>query len=88
MNEYKPIVGMCLLEVFEKGEASIKTICNCVVPTNVMLVEYSKLKIKLEDIPPEEKQKMWEEVYEMFPNKTKEERVVICKIIHTIGSLL
>lgn len=88
MKEYAPIVEMCLLEIFEKGEAAIKTICNCDVPSHVMLVEYEKLSTRIEDIPPDEKEKMWKEVYEMFPKKTKEERIKVCKIIHCIPELL
>lgn len=88
MKELQSIVGMCLLEVYEKGEAAIKTICNCTVPSEVMLLEYKKLEIKIEDLPTDEKETMWKEVYEMFPNKTKEERLIACKIIHTIGALL
>ena len=88
MKEFASIIGMCLLEVHEKGEAAIKTICNCKVPSDVMLMEYRKLKTKIEDLPTEEKEEMWKVVYEWFPNKSKEERLNVCRIIHTIGILL
>lgn len=88
MKDYAPIVEMCLLAVYEKGVDAIKTICNCNIPSYVMLTEYLKLKIKIEDLDTEEKEKMWKEVYEMFPSKTKEERLKACKIIHTIATLL
>jgi len=88
MKEYAPIVGMCLLEVHEKKEAAIKTICNCKVPSDVMLVEYRKLKIKLEDLPTEQKKELWDYAYELFPNRTSQERLNVCKIIHVIGQLL
>ncbi len=88
MKEFAPIIEMCLLEVHEKGEAAIKTICNCKVPSDVMLIEYRKLKTKIEDLPKEEKEEMWKVVYEWSPNKSKEERLNVCRIIHTIGTLL
>lgn len=88
MKDYAPIVGMCLLSVHEKGVDAIKTICNCTIPSYVMMMEYLKLEIKIEDLDTEEKERMWQEVYEMFPHKTKQERLNVCKIIHTIATLL
>lgn len=88
MKEYAPIIEMCLLAVLEKGEVAIKTICNCNIPSHVMLVEYKKLSMKIEDISLYEKEKMWGEVYEMFHQKSKEERIKVCKIIHCISELL
>lgn len=88
MREYAPIIEMCLLQVHEKKEDAIKTICNCAVPSHVMLVEYSKLKIKLEDLPVEEKKQLWDYAYELYPTKTSQERLNVCKIIHVIGQLL
>lgn len=88
MKEYLPIVGMCLLEVHEKKEDAIKTICNCKVPSHVMLVEYGKLKVKLEDLPKDEKKELWDYAYQMFHTKTSQERLNVCKIIHAIGQLL
>lgn len=88
MKEYAPIVGMCLLEVHEKQEEAIKTICNCQVPSHVMLVEYSKLKVKLEHLPIQEKKELWDYAYQMLPTKTSQDRLKVCKIIHTIGQLL
>ena len=79
---------MCLLAVHEKGEDAIKTICNCKIPSEVMLSEYRKLKTSIEDLTVEEKNEMWKVAYEWFPNKSKEERLNVCRIIHTIGTLL
>ena len=88
MKEYAPIIEMCLLQVYEKKEDAIKTICNCKIPSHVMLVEYSKLKVKLEDLPTEQKKELWDYAYRLYPNKTSQERLNVCKIIHTIGTLL
>ena len=88
MKEFASIIEMCLLAVHEKGEEAIKTICNCKVPSDVMLGEYKKLKIKIEDLPVEEKNEMWKVAYEWFPNKSKEEKINVCRILHTAGMLL
>lgn len=88
MKEYAPIIGMCLLAVHEQGESGIKTICSCKIPSDIMLSEYRRLKLNIEDLPVDEKKEMWNVAYEMFPYKTKEERINVCKIIHTIGTLI
>lgn len=88
MKEFASIIEMCLLAVYEKGEDAIKTICNCKVPSDVMMGEYRKLKIKIDDLPKEEKEEMWQVAYQWFPNKSKEERLNVCKIIHTTATLL
>lgn len=85
---YAGIIGLCLLEVHEKGEQAIKTICSCSVPSHVMMVEYGKLKVKLEDLPKEERQEMWEVAHDMFPNSSKDFRIRVCRLIHVIGTLL
>lgn len=88
MKEYKELVGMILMEVFQRGEDAIVTVCNCAVPSHVMLVEYLKLPRKLEDLPSEQKNELWEHAYKLFPTKNSEQRLKVCKIIHTIGELL
>lgn len=88
MTYYAPIIEMCLLEVHQKGEAAIKTICNCKIPSDVMLFEYRRLNLKLEDLSAEEKKEMWEFACAAFPDKSKEEKINVCKIIHTIGAIL
>ena len=87
MKEYVSIVEMCLRWVSEKGEDAFLTICNCSIPSYVILLEHNKLENKLESLPQQEKQAMWEYVHERFPTKTKEERINCCKIIHCIGEL-
>ena len=88
MKEYAPIIEMCLLAVYEKQESAILTICNCAIPSYVMLVEYSKLKERLEDCSEEEKMELWTFANTNFPDKTKQQKIDVCKIVLTIGRLL
>ena len=88
MKEFAPIVEMCLLLVYDQKPDAIKTICSCSIPSHVMLVEYGKLKYKLEDMPVDEKKELWDYAYQLFPTKTSQERLNVCKIIHTIGTLI
>ena len=69
------------------GEPSVKTICNCVVPSKIILEEYRKLP-PIEKMGEKEKQELKEYVMELFPEKTIEEKVIAAKVIYTIGSLL
>lgn len=79
---------MVLLEVYEKGEQAIITVCNCNVPSEVMLIEYKKLDKKIEDLPDEEKKELWDFANKNFPSKSKSEKINVCRIVHTIGTLL
>lgn len=88
MKEWKDIIGMCLMEVYERGEQGIVTILNCKVPSEVLLAEYGKLKNRVEDIPQQEKEQMWQFVHSKFPGADKTFRINACKIIHTIGALI
>lgn len=88
MKEYKELVGVYLLEVYNRQEDGLKTIINCSVPSHIMLVEYSKLERKLEDLSVDEKNQLWQFANENYPSKTKEEKIKVCKIVHAVGSLL
>jgi len=88
MKEYKELVGVLLLEVYNRQEEGLKSIINCTVPSHIMLVEYSKLDRKLEDLPDEEKKQLWQFAATNYPEKSKEEKIKVCKIVHTVGSLL
>lgn len=88
MKEYKPILEMCLQLIREKGEDAFVTICNCAIPSYVVLFEHDRLGKKIESLPQEERQAMWEYVFEKFPKHSKEDRVKFCKIIHCIGELI
>lgn len=76
------------LEYFQKhGEPALATICNCKVPSDVILWAYKKLP-PIEAMPENEKREMKKYVIEMFPTKTTAEKLNCCRIIYTIGTLL
>lgn len=88
MKEYAEIISMCLLHVIENGELGLKTILNCKVPSDVMLSEYRRLAFRIEDVSEDEKKELWEYANSNFPDRTKEEKINICKIVKTIGNLV
>lgn len=70
-----------------KGESMLVAICNCAVPSKVVLEEYKKLP-PIETMPEKEKVEMKKYVISLFPDKTPEQKVEACKIIYTIGTLI
>lgn len=81
------IIQGYVLEFYEKGEPLLKTICNCKVPSDIVLMKYKELP-PIETMPEKEKKELKQYVIDMFPEKTIEEKLDCCKIIHTIGNLL
>lgn len=76
------------LDLFQKdGESVLKSICNCSIPSMVVLDAYKKLT-PIEQMPEKEKKEMKQYVISLFPNKTIQEKLDACKIIYTIGTLL
>lgn len=71
----------------EKGEPALRTICNCIVPSKILLEEYRKLT-PIEQMPDKEKKELKQFVIQMFPEKTTEEKLNCAKIVYTIGTLL
>lgn len=84
---FAPLLSYYLNYVLNNGDAALKTICNTKVPCDIILMEYKKV-IPLEDRPQKEKTELWKYVVETFPEKTKEEKIRCCKVIHTIGNLI
>lgn len=82
-----PIIEMCLYYAMDQGEEGVATICKCSVPSYVLLQEYKKIP-QIEERSKEDRQQIWDFVNERFPNKTKEEKINCCKVIHTISTLL
>lgn len=78
---------MYLDEFTKKGEPALVAICNCSVPSQVVLNAYKKL-VPIEMMEEDEKRELKQYVIGLFPNKTKEEKLKACKIIYTIGTLL
>lgn len=87
MKELKELIGFYLTQIIEKGESALLMILNLDVPTEVLLMEYKRLKLRIEDLSQEEKMENWIFVNQHFPNKTKEQKINACKIIHLIASL-
>lgn len=76
------------LKMFNKdGEGFLKAVCNCKVPSDVILEKYKNL-VPIENIGEKEKQELWEYAGELFPDKTREEKLNCCRIVYTIGSFL
>lgn len=76
------------LDCFHKdGEKAIKTICNCDVPSQIILEQYKKFE-PLEKLPEKEKSELKQYVIEMFPGQSVEFLVKAAKVVYTIGSLL
>lgn len=71
----------------EHGEAALTTICNCKVPSDILLVEYKKLP-PIEEMGEKEKTEMKKYVIELFPDKSVQDKLRCCKVIYTIGSLI
>lgn len=84
---FKELIALYLQKFYEIGEPFLKTICNCSVPTKIILSEYVKLP-PIESMPDKEKKEMKLYVIAMFPEKTIEEKLICCKVIYTIGTLL
>lgn len=84
---YKSLLDMYLGLFQAKGEEVLIAICNCKIPSEVVLSAYKKLK-PIEEMNDRDKKEMKAFVNLTFPNKTMYERLDACKIIYTIGSLI
>jgi hypothetical protein len=83
----KQILEMYLGYFTAHGESAIKVICNCKVPSDVILMAYKKLS-PIELMPENDKKELKKYVIELFPEKTTKDKLNCCKIIYTIGTLL
>lgn len=84
---FRELLQMYLDYFQNNGEPSLKIICNCDVPSKIILNAYKKLP-PIEDMNEREKKEMKRYVIDMFPEKSPEEKVKCCKIIYTIGTML
>lgn len=69
------------------GEVALVTICNCKVPSDVILSEYKKLP-PIENLPTKEKNDLWEYAKEKYPDGDQETRLRFIRITYTIGTLV
>lgn len=70
------------------GEDGLIALCNCDVPSKIILFDYERLEKKLDQLPRDEIEAMWEYVGANFPNKSREEKINASKIIHWVGERL
>lgn len=87
---FEGLVQLYLNEFMSKGEPVLKSIINCSVPSKILLEKYDKFKTedKIESLPEDKKKELWEYGKDLLPNGNTNERLNVCKIIHTIGTLL
>jgi hypothetical protein len=43
--------------------------------------------LPIETLPKEEKKAFWDEINKLFPNKSKEDKIQLCKNMYVIGNL-
>jgi len=84
---FQELVTIYLRQFTEIGEPFLITICNCRVPSMIMLQEYAKLP-PIEQMPDKDKKELKRYVIDAFPNKTIAEKLDCAKIVYTIGTLL
>ncbi len=84
---FKELLEYYLSYFQQHGESALKTICNCIVPSKIILDQYRKLP-PIETMGEKEKIEMKQYVIENWPHKSTEEKVEICKVVYTIGNLL
>lgn len=76
------------IDLFQKeGEIVLTSICNCSVPSSVVLKAYEKL-IPIEGLAEKEKKELWLYAKEKYPDGDNETRIRFSKIVHTIGTLI
>jgi len=76
------------ISMFQRdGQQALVTLCNCKVPSDILLIEYKKLS-PIEDMSEKEKQDYWEYAKEIYPAGDTETRLKLIKITYVIGTLL
>lgn len=81
------LLQLYLNEFQQKGEPILKVICNCAVPSKVILEKYKTIA-PIETMEEKEKKEMKKYVNELFPGETPQFRLNACKIVYTIGTIL
>jgi len=77
-----------LLKWFKRdGENALKAFFLFRVPKRIILKKYEYM-IQIECLPEEEKKELWNYACQLVPAGTKEQRIAMCKIIYTIGSMI
>lgn len=84
---FNSLLDMYLGMFQARGEPVLIAICNCSVPSQVVLQAYKKLP-PIETMPEKEKAEMKKFINQTFPDKTVEQKVEAAKIFYTIGTIL
>lgn len=87
MNLTKPLLDYYLGYFQAHGEPALVTICNCKIPSDVILEQYKKLD-PIETLSTKDKNELWEYAKEKYPDGDKEIRLRLIKITYTIGNLI
>jgi hypothetical protein len=76
-----------LSQFHERGEQAVIDICNLDVPSQIVLMEYTKLP-PIETMSEDHKKEMKQYIIETFPDKSVEQKVKCAKIFYTVGTML
>lgn len=87
MQIYKTLLDVYLGKFMAVGEPALVAICNCKIPSEIIMWAYKSLP-PIEEMPEKEKKDLKQYVIDLFPNKTIQEKLICCKIVYTIGTLL
>lgn len=87
MKPVSDLIDFWLGKFHEEGEKIIPFFVNCQLPRTIFLSRYKSLP-PIEEMPEKEKKEMKAYVLAMFPEKSIEEKLIACKIIYTVGTLL
>ena len=78
------------IEAAKRSENDLKMVCGLSLKSRVikecLQVVYSD-NLPIEKLPVEEKRWFWDYVCREFPNKTKEEKILLSKNLYTLGLL-
>lgn len=80
----EPLFQACLNAFYQKGEDAIKVVCNCRVPSMVVLDRYKSLP----PMPDEERKELIQYAAELFPGWSGDRLEQVAKIVYTIGNSL
>jgi len=69
------------------GESSIPYLVDGRISRMAFMSAYRSLP-PIEEMPPKEKKEMKQYIISLFPDKTPEEKIIACKIVYTIGTLI
>lgn len=85
---YDGLIEKVYLPFFNKhGEEGLPALINNSISRMAFLSAYRDLP-PIEQMPEKEKKEMKLYVINLFPNYTVEEKLIACKIIYTIGTIL